>query len=151
MLLIQKDRVPFGGALSKESILAVGVPPSLLQAALLRGYHREFHRCPKGPDTACKLARDFSGTRVYLPVEPTESHPIALSVGIDAARLIGARFGGDDLELPMHKSRAQRRRDREEILEDVQYLAGHSNPRTTQIYDRRRRRVTRKIVERISI
>jgi integrase/recombinase XerD len=36
-------------------------------------------------------------------------------------------------------------------LEDVQYLTGHSNPRTTQIYDRRRRRVTRNIVERISI
>jgi hypothetical protein len=36
-------------------------------------------------------------------------------------------------------------------LEDVQYLAGHSNPRTTQIYDRRRRRVTRNVVERISI
>ena len=36
-------------------------------------------------------------------------------------------------------------------LEDVQYLAGHSNPRTTQIYDRRRRRVTRNIVERISV
>ena len=35
--------------------------------------------------------------------------------------------------------------------EDVQYLAGHSNPRTTQICDRRRRRVTRNIVERISI
>ena len=36
-------------------------------------------------------------------------------------------------------------------LEDVQYLAGHSNPRTTQIHDRRRRRVTRNIVERISV
>ena len=35
-------------------------------------------------------------------------------------------------------------------IEDVQYLAGHSNPSTTQIYDRRRRRVTRNIVERIS-
>jgi hypothetical protein len=34
---------------------------------------------------------------------------------------------------------------------DVQYLAGHSNPRTTQIYDRRRRHVTRNIVEPISI
>ena len=36
-------------------------------------------------------------------------------------------------------------------LEDVQYLAGHANPRTTQIFDRRRRRVTRNIVERISV
>ena len=29
-----------------------------------------------------------------------------------------------------------------------EYLAGHANPRTTQIHDRRRRRVTRNIVER---
>ena len=36
-------------------------------------------------------------------------------------------------------------------LEDVQYLAGHANPKTTQIYDRRRRRVSRNIVERISV
>ena len=36
-------------------------------------------------------------------------------------------------------------------LEDVQYLAGHANPRTTQIFDRRRRQVTRNIVERISV
>ena len=36
-------------------------------------------------------------------------------------------------------------------LEDVQNLAGHADPRTTRLYDRRRRRVTRNIVERISI
>lgn len=36
-------------------------------------------------------------------------------------------------------------------LEEVQYLAGHSSPVTTRIYDRRRRHVTRNIVERISI
>jgi hypothetical protein len=36
-------------------------------------------------------------------------------------------------------------------LEDVQYLAGHADPRTTRLYDRRRRKVTRNIVERISI
>ena len=35
-------------------------------------------------------------------------------------------------------------------LEDVQYLAGHSSPRTTRLYDRRQK-VTRNIVERISI
>jgi len=36
-------------------------------------------------------------------------------------------------------------------LEDVQNLAGHADPRTTRLYDRRHRRVTRNIVERISI
>ena len=36
-------------------------------------------------------------------------------------------------------------------LEDVQYLAGHAHPRTTQVYDRRRRRVSRNLVERISV
>lgn len=36
-------------------------------------------------------------------------------------------------------------------LEDVQQLAGHADPRTTRLYDRRNRKVTRNIVERISI
>lgn len=36
-------------------------------------------------------------------------------------------------------------------LEDVQYLAGHADPRTTRLYDRRKKKVTRNIVERISI
>ena len=36
-------------------------------------------------------------------------------------------------------------------LEDVQHLAGHADPRTTRLYDRRRKKVTRNIVERISI
>jgi site-specific recombinase XerD len=36
-------------------------------------------------------------------------------------------------------------------LEDVQFLAGHASPTTTRVYDRRRRKVTRNIVERISI
>lgn len=35
-------------------------------------------------------------------------------------------------------------------LEDVQNLAGHADPRTTRLYDRRQRIVTRNIVERIS-
>ena len=36
-------------------------------------------------------------------------------------------------------------------LEDVQYLVGHSDPRTTRLYDRRQKKVSRNIVERISI
>ncbi len=36
-------------------------------------------------------------------------------------------------------------------LEDVQRLAGHADPRTTRLYDRRDRKITRNVVERISI
>lgn len=35
--------------------------------------------------------------------------------------------------------------------EDVQHLAGHADPRTTNLYDRRKRKITRNIVERISV
>lgn len=37
------------------------------------------------------------------------------------------------------------------LLEDVQHLAGHADPRTTRLYDRRKRQVTRNLVERITI
>jgi len=36
-------------------------------------------------------------------------------------------------------------------LEDVQNLAGHADPRTTRLYDRRQKKITRNIVERISV
>ena len=36
-------------------------------------------------------------------------------------------------------------------LEDVQRLAGHADPRTTRLYDRRDKKITRNIVERISV
>jgi integrase/recombinase XerD len=36
-------------------------------------------------------------------------------------------------------------------LEDVQQLAGHADPRTTRLYDRRGRKITRNVVERISV
>lgn len=36
-------------------------------------------------------------------------------------------------------------------LEDVQNLAGHADPRTTRLYDRRQQSATRNIVERISV
>ena len=36
-------------------------------------------------------------------------------------------------------------------IDEVQYLAGHTDSRTTALYDRRKKRVTRNIVERISV
>jgi len=36
-------------------------------------------------------------------------------------------------------------------LEEVQHLAGHADPRTTRLYDRRQQKVTRSIVDKISV
>jgi site-specific recombinase XerD len=36
-------------------------------------------------------------------------------------------------------------------LDEVQHLAGHADPRTTRLYDRRQKKVTRNVVERISV
>jgi Mor family transcriptional regulator len=69
-----------------------------------------------GVEAAHKLAQDFGGTRVYVPVAPHDAHPLARSIGTAAAAKIGASFGGEELEIPLIKSRAQRRRDRERII-----------------------------------
>ena len=36
-------------------------------------------------------------------------------------------------------------------LEQIQRLAGHADPRTTRLYDRRQKKIARNIVDRISI
>jgi integrase len=35
--------------------------------------------------------------------------------------------------------------------EDVQHLAGHADPRTTNLYDRRERKIKKNIVDKISV
>ena len=76
--------------------------------------------------------------------------------GIDMCRMMKRRLKAADLpgHFSPHSFRVTTVTDLLEQnvpLEDVQYLAGQSDPRTTRIYDRRRRKVTRNIVERISI
>ena len=36
-------------------------------------------------------------------------------------------------------------------LEEVQHLAGHADPRTTRLYDRRQKKVMRSVVDKISV
>jgi len=76
---------------------------------------------------------------------------------IDICRLMKRRLKGAGL--PPHYSPHSFRvttitdllEQKEVSLEDVQYLAGHADPRTTRLYDRSGRKVTRNLVERISI
>ena len=76
--------------------------------------------------------------------------------GIDVCRLMKRRLR--EAGLPTHYSPHSFRvatvtdlLEQNQPLEDVQHLAGHADPRTTRLYDRRRRKITRNIVERISI
>ena len=65
-------------------------------------------------------------------------------------RLLNAELPSD---LSPHSARvfvATDLRGQDVPLEDVQYLLGHVDPRTTQLYDRGKKKVTRNIVERIS-
>ena len=75
---------------------------------------------------------------------------------VDICRLMKRRL--KDASLPSHLSPHSFRvttitdlLEQGVSLEDVQRLAGHSDPRTTRLYDRRDKKVTRNIVERISI
>jgi Mor transcription activator family len=70
-----------------------------------------------GDEAAHKLARDFGGTRRYIPADPDDSHPLTLSIGREDALAIAAKFAGEELVLPMYKSRSRRQHDRALILE----------------------------------
>lgn len=74
----------------------------------------------------------------------------------DICRMMNRRL--KDIGLPLlyspHSFRVTRITDLLEQgvpLEDVQRVAGHADPRTTRLYDRRQRKVTGNIVERISV
>lgn len=76
--------------------------------------------------------------------------------GVDICRLVKRRLKDADLPLRLspHSFRVTAVTDllsQGVPIEDVQFLAGHSDLRTTRLYDRRQRKVTRNIVERISV
>lgn len=76
--------------------------------------------------------------------------------GVDICRMVKRRLAAAELPamLSPHSFRSCTATDlllQGIPLEDVQYLLGHSDSRTTALYDRRRKQVTRNIVERISV
>jgi integrase/recombinase XerD len=100
------------------------------------------------PSKDSPLFRSVSGRKGTLTADAIR--------GIDICRMMKRRLV--DAELPTHLSPHSCRvatvtdlLTQGIALEDVQYLAGHSDPRTTRLYDRRQKQVTRNTVERISI
>lgn len=75
----------------------------------------------------------------------------------DLLRMLKRRLKAAGLPAAIFKCHSLRASTATNLLEqgvelaDVQFLLGHSDPRTTKLYDRRKMGVTRNIVERISI
>jgi site-specific recombinase XerD len=103
-----------------------------------------------------------------LEGEPKESPLFRTSLGrtrrltgnrmtaIDVCRMVKRRLkdAGLPSRLSPHSFRVMTITDLLEHgseIDEVQYLAGHADSRTTALYDRRKKRVTRNIIERISV
>ena len=54
-------------------------------------------------EVAVAIARAHGGRRLYLPREPKRTHPLAKLVGLGAARIICAQWGGDRHDIPSAK------------------------------------------------
>lgn len=69
-----------------------------------------------GDEMARMLIDGFGGTRLYIPLTPNEDSPVVQVLGGDPARRLGHRFGGEAVDIPLHKSRAERRVDKAAII-----------------------------------
>lgn len=52
-------------------------------------------------DAALQISMDFGGTRIYIPHKPGEHSPLAVSIGLDAARKIAHIYGGMEFNVPV--------------------------------------------------
>jgi len=64
-----------------------------------------------------------------------------------AALRVGGFLGSNSTRIPNIADPLEQNVPRE----DVQHLAGHADPHTTNLYDRRKRKVSRNIVKTISV
>ena len=99
-------------------------------------------------DKDTPLFRTVSGRSGRLSTKPMS--------GVDILRMLRRRLktAGLPSAICCHSFRACAATDlllQSVPLEDVQYLLGHSDSRVTRLYDRRKRQVTRNIVERITV
>ena len=61
-----------------------------------------------GEHLALALCRRFGGTRLYVPRQIGEHHPIAAALGRDGAATLAAYAGGGDLDVPKQAARRAR-------------------------------------------
>lgn len=115
----------------------------------LQGYIEAYlTACPTPPGSDNPLFRSAAGRTGQLTANPCQPK--------DLHRMLKRRLAGVGLPtlLTCHSFRTTTATDLLEQgvpIDDVQQLLGHADPRTTRLYDRREQKVTRNLVERISI
>lgn len=75
------------------------LPPSLMEIAEIAGMQ-----------TALRIGATHAGRKLYVPQQVGPRHPLVQLVGMDAARCLVARYGGDTLTIPAALSGEARRR-----------------------------------------
>ncbi len=60
-----------------------------------------------GLEVALKLAMALHGRRVYVAASPDATSPIALVIGLEAARALGAKLGGSTIKIPSSRARQE--------------------------------------------
>lgn len=106
---------------------------------------------------AAGLAGASKGEPLFRTAVRKEKRLTAIGMtGFDVYRMVARRMkqAGLPAQLTPHSFRVTTATDllaQGIPLEEVQYLLGHADPRTTRLYDRREKRVSRNIVERISV
>lgn len=76
-----------------------------------------------GYSETIQLVRAWGGRRLRVPKEPDANHPIALTIGLVAARQLALYHGGAELELPAERNAIMEVRNNA-ILRDLDN--GHS-------------------------
>lgn len=61
-----------------------------------------------GESTALKLATHFGGTRLYVPRQIGDHHPICAALGRDGADRLAAWAGGGNVDVPKQAARRAR-------------------------------------------
>lgn len=54
-----------------------------------------------GEENMARLSMEMGALRVYIPANPGEHHPLAVVIGLDAARKIGQVYGNMAFDVPV--------------------------------------------------
>ena len=54
-----------------------------------------------GPERTLDLLENFAGQRIYVPRQVVGDTTLATALGVEAARIISAEYGGDYLKVPI--------------------------------------------------